>query len=152
MLPKGECSRIQKFYFHFICYFISGFFTHTVFTKVLSNVSQYELILVILLSQIHTMQRWFTVKHWVYVTFLKPLFCVQNVGDTLSENFIQPLMCSSSCHFLQNLMLPLRRVCVSFGAPLGHSWELPTNYPVFTVLMVMYHYVDILWRILVTPN
>ena len=33
----------------------------------------------------------------------------------------------------------------------GHRWELPVNYPVFTVLMVIYHYVERTWRILVTP-
>ena len=33
-----------------------------------------------------------------------------------------------------------------------HRWELPGSYPVFTMLMVIYHYVDIIWRILVTPN
>ena len=26
------------------------------------------------------------------------------------------------------------------------------NYPVFTVVMVIYHYVERIWRILVTPN
>ena len=30
-------------------------------------------------------------------------------------------------------------------------WELPGNYPVFNVVMVIYHYVEIIWRILVTP-
>ena len=24
----------------------------------------------------------------------------------------------------------------------GHRWELPGNYPVFTVVMVIYHYVE----------
>ena len=32
-----------------------------------------------------------------------------------------------------------------------HRWELPGNYPVSTVVMVIYHYVERLWRILVTP-
>ena len=30
--------------------------------------------------------------------------------------------------------------------------ELPGNYPVFTVVMVIYHYVERIWRIIVTPN
>ena len=33
----------------------------------------------------------------------------------------------------------------------GHRWELPGSYPVFTVVMVIYHYVERIWRILVTP-
>ena len=33
-----------------------------------------------------------------------------------------------------------------------HRWELPVNYPVFTVVMVIYHYVERIWRILVTLN
>ena len=32
-----------------------------------------------------------------------------------------------------------------------HRWELSRNYPVFTVVMVIYHYVERIWRILVTP-
>ena len=31
-----------------------------------------------------------------------------------------------------------------------HRWELPGNYPVFTVVMVIYHYVERMWRIIVT--
>ena len=27
----------------------------------------------------------------------------------------------------------------------AHRWELPGNYPVFTVVMVIYHYVEIIW-------
>ena len=34
----------------------------------------------------------------------------------------------------------------------NHIWESPGNYPVFTVVMVIYHYVERIWRILVTPN
>ena len=33
----------------------------------------------------------------------------------------------------------------------SHRWELTGNYPVFTVVMVIYHYVDRIWRILVAP-
>ena len=33
-----------------------------------------------------------------------------------------------------------------------HIWELLGNYPVLTVVMVIYHYVDRIWRILVTPD
>ena len=32
-----------------------------------------------------------------------------------------------------------------------HRWELLGNYPVFTVAMVIYHYVERIWRIIVTP-
>ena len=34
---------------------------------------------------------------------------------------------------------------------LGHRWVLPGNYPVFTVAMVIYHPVERIWRVLVTP-
>ena len=33
-----------------------------------------------------------------------------------------------------------------------HRWELPGNYPVFTVVMVVYHYVEEIFIILVTPS
>ena len=33
-----------------------------------------------------------------------------------------------------------------------HRWELPGNYPFFTVAMVIYHYVERIWRILVTHH
>ena len=34
----------------------------------------------------------------------------------------------------------------------NHIRELPGNYPVFTVVMEIYHYVKIIWRIILTPN
>ena len=33
----------------------------------------------------------------------------------------------------------------------NHRWELPGKYPVFTVVMVIYHYVERIWRIIITP-
>ena len=33
-----------------------------------------------------------------------------------------------------------------------NRWELLGNYPVFIVVMVIYHYVERIWKILVTPN
>ena len=35
---------------------------------------------------------------------------------------------------------------------LQHRWELPVNYPVFTMIMVIYHYIEGIWIILVTSN
>ena len=43
----------------------------------------------------------------------------------------------------------LQQSCIVGGYE--HRWELPCNYPVFTVVMVIYHYVERIWRILVTP-
>ena len=44
-------------------------------------------------------------------------------------------------------------ICISWPAGAcstsGHIWELPGNYPVFTVVMVIYL---IIWIITVTPN
>ena len=33
-----------------------------------------------------------------------------------------------------------------------HIWELPGSYSVLTVVMIIYHYVERIWRILVTQN
>ena len=33
----------------------------------------------------------------------------------------------------------------------NHVWEFPGNYHVFTVVMLIYHCVERIWRILVTP-
>ena len=33
-----------------------------------------------------------------------------------------------------------------------HRWELPGNYPVFTVVIIIYHYVERIWGGLITPN
>ena len=41
---------------------------------------------------------------------------------------------------------------VIVGYSLVHKWELTGYYPVFTVVMAIYHYVEIIWRILVNPN
>ena len=38
---------------------------------------------------------------------------------------------------------------VQINTFLHHRWVLPGNYPVFTVVMVIYHYVERIWRILV---
>ena len=35
---------------------------------------------------------------------------------------------------------------------MGHIWDLPGNYPIFNIVMVIYHYVERIWRILVTLN
>ena len=33
-----------------------------------------------------------------------------------------------------------------------HIWKLPGNYPVFNAVMVIYHYVERIWRTIITPN
>ena len=33
-----------------------------------------------------------------------------------------------------------------------HRWELPVNYPIFTVVMVISHYIDRILGIIVTPD
>ena len=33
-----------------------------------------------------------------------------------------------------------------------HRWELPVNYPVFSLVMVICHYLERIWRIVLTPN
>ena len=35
---------------------------------------------------------------------------------------------------------------------LSHTWEFPGNYPVFAVVMVIYHYVERIRRIIVASN
>ena len=39
-----------------------------------------------------------------------------------------------------------------YNTPTPHGWELPGNYPVFTMVMVIWNYVERIWRILVTLN
>ena len=34
----------------------------------------------------------------------------------------------------------------------SHIWELSGNYPVSTVVMIIYHYVERIWRIIVNPD
>ena len=41
--------------------------------------------------------------------------------------------------------------CETISSSSKHRWEFPRNYPVFTVVMVIYHYVERIWRILITP-
>ena len=52
-------------------------------------------------------------------------------------------------------------ICNTLDAPIRrryfesywrHRWELPGNYPVFTMVILMYHYVKRIWGILFTPN
>ena len=39
----------------------------------------------------------------------------------------------------------------AIAASWRHIWELSVNYPVFTMVLVIYHYIERIWRILVTP-
>ena len=41
---------------------------------------------------------------------------------------------------------------LSLSPSSNHKWELPGNYPVFAMVMVIYHYVERSCRILVNPN
>ena len=34
----------------------------------------------------------------------------------------------------------------------GHKWEFRGNFPGITVVMVIYHYVDKIWRIIIHPD
>ena len=47
-------------------------------------------------------------------------------------------------------LIPFSDATTSFN--LQHRWQLPGNYPVFNLVMVVYHYVETIWIILVTPN
>ena len=53
--------------------------------------------------------------------------------------------------------LPVKQVGLALSYPINtahenHRWELPGNYPVLSMVVVIYHYVERIWRILVTPN
>ena len=48
--------------------------------------------------------------------------------------------------------LPLAVGNLMLAALGGHRWELPGNYPVLTVVMVIYYYVERTWRIIVAPE
>ena len=34
----------------------------------------------------------------------------------------------------------------------NHRWQLPGNCPFFAMVVLIYHYVEIIWRFFVTPN
>ena len=46
---------------------------------------------------------------------------------------------------------PCRWLVVAYD-PQSHRWELPGSYPVFDVVMVIYHWFERIWRIIVTPD
>ena len=68
------------------------------------------------------------------------------------------MMYSTTFHSTSSIPIPQ-----VYGLPLGrrtkmvqiiyvrYRWESPVNYPVFTVVMVIYHYFERIWRIIVTP-
>ena len=68
------------------------FYTHTVFTGVSSDDPGYDSSLVMMSTQDLTGHRCFPVSFWVTVEFFTPLFCVLNLGDTLSARCMQPLL------------------------------------------------------------
>ena len=93
--------------------------TNTVFTGVYYDVPGYDSSLVMISSQTSTGQRCFPVRHWVTVSFLIPIFCVRNVGDTLSARCMQMLLCGNSCRFMYNPIPPFHRMRVFLFYHLG---------------------------------
>ena len=43
-------------------------------------------------------------------------------------------------------------MCKDIVSYYQHRWELPSNYPVSTVVISIYHYVERIWRIIITPD
>ena len=54
--------------------------------------------------------------------------------------------------YMHNLISIWKKHRSDISHPGHHRWELPGNYPVFSMVMVIYHYVEIIWRILITPD
>ena len=48
-------------------------------------------------------------------------------------------------------ILVISRLKVDLLRTVGHRWELPGNYPDLTMVIVIYHNIERIWRILVTP-
>ena len=48
-------------------------------------------------------------------------------------------------------ILSLARVSERYSVAL-HGGHLMVTYPIFAVVMVIYHYIERIWRILITPN
>ena len=63
----------------------------TVSTGVSHVVPGYESSLMIIYAQMRTSQRFVIVRHCVTLAFLKPFFCVRNVGDTLLARWRIPM-------------------------------------------------------------
>ena len=99
--------------------FFFGFSTYTVFTGVSSDVPGCESSIEMMSAHNCTGHIYLYFFHWVTVVFLTLFLCVLKVGDNLSSRWMRPLMCVSSRCFLQNLMLPFRRMLVCFDYPLG---------------------------------
>ena len=74
---------------------------------------------------------------WIF-SFIRCVF--QHIGYFL-------LMASMACSFWTPL--GLARFC---ALAVLHRWELPDNYPFFAVVMILYHYVEKIGRIFVTPD
>ena len=99
------------------------------FNGVSYDVTGYDSNLVMISDQTYTRQRCFYVRHWVTVTLLKPFFCANNVGDTLYNRCMQPMICIILCSFLYNLMPPFRRMHVCLFVPLGFLGVLALSHP-----------------------
>ena len=94
-------------------------FTHTVYTGVSSNVPGYDSSIVMILSQISTVNIYLPVRHWITAASLTPLSCVCNFKYTFFARYMQPLLCSILRRFLYNLISPFRRMRVHLFSPLG---------------------------------
>ena len=49
-------------------------------------------------------------------------------------------------------MGPIRTHSLAIFLGPGHGWELLGNHIFLMMVMLIYHYVEIIWKIIVTPN
>ena len=117
--PKESVPDTSGLIFIWDVMFVLWFYIHTVFTGVLHDVPGYDSSLAMISSQTNIVQRCFPVHYWVTFELLTWLFCVLNVGCTLYDRCIQPLLCSSFRFLMYNLMPPFHRMRFFLFPPLG---------------------------------
>ena len=91
--------------------------------------------------------------YYVYVTpIAKDLAAKKRLSALLRFKMKQEY--SDFCGFVRAIMLLaiVGSNSILLHVSWDHIWELPGNYPVFAVSMVIYHYVERIWRILVTTD
>ena len=84
-----------------------------------------------------------------YDTTMPRLYRWGSIGGVISAAYKTYVDNLRSISAIQSLA---KKATHHVGNTMGHRCELPDNYPVFVMVMVIYHYVERIWIILITPN
>ena len=87
----------------------------------------------------------------ITIFFLSLLSVVPSICPVLSLFSVLGIYIETYVHDDVYIRLSMMSYLNQKSHTISHRWELPGNCPVLTMVMVIYHYAERIWRILVNP-